>query len=150
MNKSNKFTVLVIDRPLVEGGRIHSKEVVENAILNAQDSINKNRFFVTGRSDSISNRGCIELNDIIGIVTKLEIDSDLVNATIKFLDTPAYKTFSETLKYLPNINIQTLFTMIGLGKVQESYSKDEPDTICDGYEMLGISVSPIRSDFGGL
>lgn len=139
--------VMVVDKPRHKGLRIYNREIIEKALEEVSSFIKAKRVFVTLKwSNSIA-----KLTDVIGITTKMELrNDDYVYATIQFLNTPAFRVFQECISRMSWLNIDDMFTTVALGNIQESYADGEPDSIMDDYEFIGISVSGLIKDFGGI
>jgi len=150
MNKTIKVRVMAVDRPHHEKGMIFPRKVVEKALEKVQIAIRNRRFFVGSKSESWAMNSSIDLLDVIGIVTDMKIEGEYVVAKIQFLDTPAYKKFSSALKRFPHLNMNDMFTSVGVGSVKKSNVNGEPSTVKDDYEFIGLTASSLRTDYGGL
>lgn len=110
--------------------RIYPTEVLELALKNAQVLIDENKLFVTKRNREST---FVSLLDIIGTITKLELNDGSVYAAINFLDTPAYRVVKETIDNIPNFDINSAFSCFGFGTVKKNENK--VDVVQSDFEL---------------
>ena len=112
--------LLTLDVPN-KNGRIYPKPVMEKAIVAALPLIDKKRFFIIRPSSLEPPSIDIGLEDVVGIVTNMEIVDDKVMVDVELLNTPTALPFKSILD---SVNV----SICGIGSLNKNN---------DGYFVVG-------------
>lgn len=128
-SKIMKTKVLSLDT-INANNRVYPKPVMEAAIKNAKSKIESQRFFLVDKQPDSTH---VSLNNVVGVVEKLEIENNDLIADIKFLNTPN-ATALETMINNGLLHVRTA----GIGSVK---NVDNVYHINEDYEIISCFLT---------